>query len=155
MRRLMHWPLLLALLSLAGCERWALDKKMAELCAKDGGVKVYEKVQDPKIEFSDTGGPFHRRTSKYIPEDEYYGPNYKYVVKREILIGKNADPQKGEGRLDRVHSALYRRADGKLLGESVLYQRGGGDFFTFGFQPSGNACPLPDADLAQSIFVKG
>lgn len=37
---------------LGGCERWALDRQMEEMCRKDGGVKVYEKVRDPGIEFS-------------------------------------------------------------------------------------------------------
>ena len=39
------------LLTLAGCERWALDRKMEELCRKDGGVKVYETVTLPPKEF--------------------------------------------------------------------------------------------------------
>ena len=137
--------------ALGGCERWALDRQMEELCKKDGGVKVYEKVRDPRIEFSN-GAPFYRHTSPNWPQDEYYGPDYKYVVKREILVGKNADVMRGEGRLDRVHSVIFRRVDGKLLGESILYQRSGGDFFTFGFMPSGRNCPSPEVGLAASIF---
>lgn len=140
--------------ALGGCERWALDRQMEELCKKDGGVKVYEKVRDPRIEFSN-GAPFFRHTSPNWPQDEYYGPDYRYVVKREILVGKDAKPERGEGRLDRVQSAIYRKVDNKLLGESIVYQRGGGDLFSFGFMPSGNACPLPDEGLAKSIFVKG
>lgn len=140
--------------ALGGCERWALDRQMEELCKKDGGVKVYEKVRDPRIEFSN-GAPFFRHTSPNWPQDEYYGPDYRYVVKREILVGKDAKPERGEGRLDREHSALYRRVDNKLIGESIRYARGGGDFFTFGFQPSGRSCPSPRADLASSIFVRG
>ena len=154
MRGLTWFFAVIALLLLSGCERWALDWQMDELCKKDGGTKVYEKVRDPKMEFS-YGGPFYRHTSPNWPQDEYYGPDYKYVVTREILVGRYAIPERGEGRLDRVHMVLYRKVDNKLLGESILYQRGGGDFFTFGFMPSGNACPLPRKDLAKSIFVGG
>lgn len=144
-----------ALSSLAGCERWALDEKMEELCAKDGGVKVYEKVTLPASDFTNLGEPLGRYLTPDTPQDARYGPDYKYVVKEEILIDKNAKGETGKGRLGRIHYTLYRRADGKLLGEAVLYMRGGGDGITFGFHPSSNACPLRGADLAQSVFAKG
>lgn len=142
------------LLSLAGCERDALDRQMEELCKKDGGVKVYETVTLPASEF-DGEVPLGR----YIPlaksDADYLGPNYRYVQKLEILVGENADIEKGEGRLSRFYTAIWRRSDGRLLGESVSYGRGGGDGFTFGFQPSGNFCPKPRVDLIQSVFLKG
>ncbi len=37
--------LLLLMLLLAGCEKDRLDEQVKVLCAKDGGVKVYETVQ--------------------------------------------------------------------------------------------------------------
>ena len=145
----------ISLLALAGCERWTLDQQMEKLCKKDGGIKVYEKVTLPASEFSNTGQPLAR----YIPlaksDADYLGPDYRYVQKREILVGKNADIEKGEGQLSWWYSAVYRRSDGHLLGESVSYGRGGGDGFTFGFQPSGNHCPKPRIDLIKSVFIKG
>ena len=140
---------------LGGCERWSLDKQMEELCKKDGGVKVYETVTLPASDFSNVGQPLARYAKLAKSTNDQYGPDYKYVVKEEILIDRNAKGETGKGILGRIHFALYRRADGKLLGESVLYQRGGGDLFTFGFEPSRNACPRPSADLALAIFVKG
>lgn len=145
----------ISLLTVAGCERYALDRKMEELCKKDGGVKVYETVTLPAIEFSNTGQPLAR----YIPlaksDADYLGPDYRYVQKLEILVGKNADIENGESQLSRWYSAVYRRSDGRLLGESVSYGRGGGDGFNFGFQPSGNHCPKPRIDLIKSVFVRG
>ena len=143
------------LVALLGCERWALDRQMEALCAKDGGVKVYEAVTLPASEFSNVGQPLARYAQISRSGTDYFGPDYKYVNKREILVGKNARVENGEGVLARTYSAVYRRSDDKLLGESVLYSRGGGDFFTFGFQPSGNVCPLRGPDLAKSIFLKG
>ena len=32
------------LVTLSGCERYALNRQMEELCKKDGGVKIYETV---------------------------------------------------------------------------------------------------------------
>ena len=140
---------------LGGCERWALDRQMEDLCKKDGGIKVYETVTLPASDFSNIGQPLARYQQTAKSEEELLGPDYRFVSKREILVGKDAKPERGEGRLDRVHSAIFRRADNKLLGESVLYQRGGGDLFTLGFMPSGRNCPSPHADLAASIFLKG
>lgn len=34
--------------TLNGCEKYALDRQMRELCEKDGGTKVYETVILPK-----------------------------------------------------------------------------------------------------------
>jgi hypothetical protein len=145
----------LSLLGLAGCERWELDRKMAELCKKDGGVKVYETVTLPASEFSSTGQPL----AKYLPlaksDADYLGPDYRYVSKREILVGQDARPESGDGQLTRLYWAIYRRADDRLLGEQVEYRRSGGDLFTFGFQPSSASCPRVERDLAQLVFRKG
>lgn len=145
----------IAMLGLAGCERWQLDRQMEELCKKDGGVKVYETVTLPAREFSDSGQPLARYAPIAKSESDYLGPDYRYVQEREVLAGKAADIEKGQGRLSRWYSAVYRRSDNRLLGEAVSYGRGGGDGFTLGFQPSGNHCPKPRVDLIKSVFVRG
>lgn len=146
---------LASLLILSGCERWSLDRQMEALCKRDGGIKVYETVTLPASEFSDIGQPLAR----YIPiaksDEDYLGPDYRYVRTMDVVVGKNVDIETGKGRITRFHSAVYRRSDGHLLGELISYGRGGGDGFTFGFNPSGNACPLPRIDLIKSVFVKG
>lgn len=144
----------ISLLTVAGCERYALDRQMQELCKEDGGVKVYETVTLPATEFSSTGVPLARFIALAKSDTDYLGPDYRYVRKIEILVGRDADIEKGEGRLTRVYFAIYRRLDAKLLGEAVWYGRGGGDGFTFGFQPSGNSCPTPSIDLINSVFLK-
>jgi hypothetical protein len=154
MRGLTPFIVMIAFLSLTGCERYALDRKMEELCKEDGGVKVYEMVALPAHEFSPEGQPLFQHHTDRAPPEDRLGPDYRYVQRREILVGKSADIEKGEGQLSRWYEAVYRRSDGRLLGESVSYGRGGGDGFTFGFQPSGNYCPRPRVDLAKSIFLR-
>lgn len=144
-----------SLVGLAGCERYALDRQMEELCKKDGGIKVYETVTLPASEFSNVGQPLARYWKEGMPKDERFGPDYRYVETRDVLVGLHADPTKGEGQLVRSHQAIHRRMDGQLLGESVRYDRGGGDYFTFGFQPSGKSCPHFTKGLEQAIFIKG
>lgn len=150
------------LLTLAGCERYALDRQMEELCRKDGGVKVYETVALPAGYFEHDGRLRVSQSMAYglkadgeearfqrVGDDEY-----RIVSKKTHLVGKDADPTKGEGNLARRHTAVYRWSDKHLLGESVEYWRGGGDGFTFGFQPSGNFCPQPRADIVQLVLLK-
>ena len=128
---------------------------METLCKKDGGVKVYETVTLPASEYSNVGQPLARYEQLAKSVEDYLGPDYRYVSKTEVLIGRSADVEKGGGRLTRRHTAIYRRSDGRLLGESISYGRSGGDGFTFGLNPSGNACPLPRVDLINSVFIKG
>lgn len=137
--------------SLSGCERYALDRKMEELCKKDGGIKVYEKVTLSPTEYD----AVFNYVVKHKTQEDYYGPGYRYVYRRDYIVGKDAKPERGEGRLSRSYWALYRQFDGRLLGESVSYSRGGGDWITFGFQPSSNHCPKPRIDLAKSVILKG
>jgi hypothetical protein len=139
---------------LGGCERWALDKKMEELCRKDGRVTVYETVTLPASDFSTLGEPLWRYASQAQSDDQRYGPDYRYVVKVEFLVGKGADAQRGEGELRRIHEEMFRRADNRLLAESTWYSRGGGDGSTFGLQPTGKICPMPRNDLARATFIK-
>lgn len=141
-------------LFLCGCERWALDRQMEELCKRDGGVKVYEKVVLPASEFSNLGRPLFRHQRISQSTADQLGPNYRFVEDRKFIAGSDATPEKGEGQLTRWYQAIRRRADGLLLGESVRYNRSGGDAFTFGLQPSGKDCPPNMKDLAQSVFVK-
>jgi hypothetical protein len=140
------------LVSLSGCERYALDRQMEELCKKDGGVKVYETVTLSQTQY--------QRVLSFVvqtplDEEDYYGPEFRYVSERQYLHGKDGDAQKGKGELVRWYSALYRARDNKLLGEAVWYARKGGDLTTFPFGPTDNACQKNRQDLGLSVFVKG
>jgi hypothetical protein len=131
---------------------------MEELCKKDGGTKVYEPVTLPASYFDPDG---RLRLSQSMPwgsdgdfrrvgEDEF-----RIITTKVYLVGKDADPAKGEGSLARWHVAVYRWADRKLLGESIEYWRGGGDRFTFGFQPSSSVCPSLRTSLTSLVLLKG
>ena len=50
-----HIILLIAALLLSGCEKARLDQQVKELCAKDGGIKVYETVKLPADRFDQWG----------------------------------------------------------------------------------------------------
>lgn len=88
---------------------------MNRLCAIHGGVRIYETVMLPAERFDR-----YRQIqipAKWLakPENEYYyGSMTSYFTK-------------GNPELLQLHTWIYRRSGNKLLGESILYVRRGGD----------------------------
>ena len=142
---------------LSGCgEKDEADKQMLELCAKDGGVKIYETVTLPKGEFGAWGRPLDRYWSNQANPEDRLGPDYRYVVKSEFL--RRGDTLKGEVQLFKLTQRIYRKRDDKLMGESVEYGRSGGDHFInriLGGHPSSLSCPSGPNTLLTSVFTKG
>ncbi len=134
---------------LTGCERDSLDRQMAELCAKDGGIKVHETVTLPPEMFDQNGDPFPGWRSR--PESQRLGDDYRLVEETRYL--KQGDPLKGEGRLTRYQSRVVRMSDGKVLGEGIMYGRSGGDFIVVDHFSS-KACG-ESRGVIRSVFHKG
>jgi len=126
-----------------GGQKVYYDAKVKRLCAKDGGVKVYETVTLPADRFDSYGNIGVRIKGNAKPTDEYY-----YDLKTE-------DIKTGNPSIRRFTSQLIRRSDGKVLGERIRYERGGGDLPLPG-QPSSFVCPpIMESRLGVSIFKKG
>jgi hypothetical protein len=141
---------------LGGCERYSLDQKMEELCKVDGGIVVLEQVALPASEFDDLGQPLQRFASdrKLAGTPQALGPDYRYIERNEVI--KAGDPLKGEGRLTRYITEVFRSSDGKLLGRSVWYGRSGGDGLILNFSDhwSSKGCPNSRHGLLQELFIK-
>jgi hypothetical protein len=91
------------------------DRQVRELCAKDGGVRVYETVGLPKERFDEFGNfriPIKKAAK---PVDEYF---YEWNVHHF---------RDGNPSVERDHFLIFRRSDMTLLGEAVSYVRIGGD----------------------------
>lgn len=150
--------LVMVTLLMTGCEKYALDRKMEELCKKDGGVKVYETVTLPLEMFDQWGDPFpgwRQRVLQGKPE-ERLGSEYRYVVETVYLKKGNPHQLFSEGVLRRYSEKIVRISDNKLLGESVVYGRTGGEMLLLG-HPSGSMCPTyksADEKLIRSVFLK-
>lgn len=143
--------LAVVLLPLTGCEKYALDRQMEELCRKDGGIKVYETVKLPPSMFDQWGDPFPGWRGRKL--EDRLGPDYRYVV--ETVYLKQGDPLKGEGRLSRHITRIVRLSDNKLMGEAVSYGRSGGDFIAYA-HPTSKSCPVEqsESDLIRAVFLK-
>ena len=132
--------------AIGGCmrEKDRLDEEVRQLCAKDGGIKVYERVGLPSDKFDKSGFiNFYRRTSS-----DPLGPDY--VLETAIDYYRNGNPQ-----MWRNYYRVIRKLDGKILGESVTYSRRGGDF-PGPWHESSFGCPgdAGDAALLSEVFFK-
>lgn len=136
----------LGLLWFAEGEKWLLDQQVRELCAKDGGVRVYEKVRLPAKKFDEL-----KRANFVLPDksrtasssDEYYSETDQHYYR------------KGNPEVSRRQYRVIRRSDQKILGELVFYGRGGGDL-PGPWYGSSFTCPDPTrVHFESEIFVKG
>lgn len=122
------------------------DSQVREMCEKDGGVRAYEAVRLPAAEYDQL-----QRSNWTLPNQlqaQVTDP-YFYVAETERL--RKSDPT-----IVRMHTRIFRRADGKVLGEIVRFSRGGGDL-PGPWHPTSFTCPDPLAGpyLESSIFQKG
>lgn len=111
---------------LAGCatpSQMYWDHKVKELCEKDGGVTVYEKVELTKEEYKNFGG-----ANGIIPipsEDSPIAEKYEYLSKNIEMEINHSDPY-----VRRMEYIVYRKSDKKIIGRFVNYTRIGGDIDT-------------------------
>ena len=131
---------------LFGVEKILLDWKVDRLCAQDGGVKVYETVELPAEMFDKWG-----MVNFYRPTQGENALGVEYVFKEETMYYRQGNPEMWKAKYQ-----VIRNQDGKLLGETILYGRAGGDL-PGPWQPSGYRCPSvviagPNAML-KAIFV--
>lgn len=132
-----------AFVLLAGCEKYRLDEEVRQLCAKDGGIKVYETSGLPENEFNKFGQvSFYQAAEGSVLLTDYE------LIKEERIY------RSGNPRMWRTYFAIKRRSDGKILGESVGYTRFG-DGFEGPFHPSSFLCPnqFGETSLLQQVFV--
>lgn len=124
------------------------DRQVREMCARDGGVKVYETVILPAEQFDKLKRRNFVFFSKALadPADEYYGETVDRYFRQ------------GNPNLVRMQYRIIRRSDGKMLGESVRYGRAGGDL-PGPWHGSSFTCPDPgnpsSPKFETAIFVRG
>lgn len=121
------------------------DAEVNRLCAKDGGVKVYETVRLPAEKFNQWGEPnFYNPVLKA----NALGPEYEFKLTSEYV-------KRGPPSLMRFETSIARRQDNKLLGKSIEYKRAGGDI-PGPWQPTTHLCPSDAGEvrLLKNIFVR-
>jgi len=134
------------LVVLEGCtrERDELDQEVKQLCAVDGGVKVYETVSVPADYFDEYGVARFPGATPLQPYGQDYRRNW------EIKYYRKGDPE-----MVRSHLSIVRLKDGKVLGEAIRYSRVGGDIPSW-LHPSHFSCPAGagSSDLERQVFIR-
>ena len=156
--------LLLAQL-LAGCTTFTqirLDAEVDRRCREDGGLKIYETVPTAPENFDKYGD---LKFFDITQHENALGPEYRFIDKDTFYYGGWAAPNQTGGLLSpsmrQAHYQVIRRADGKLLGETISYHRYGGDpgwatTLTPGAPESSYVCPEKGTSpftLVESIFI--
>jgi len=143
-----------------GGRKYYYDWQVEKLCAKDGGVKVYETVRLPAERF-DKFGMVKLYSEQRVENKSAYRHNDKQTVLEEVLGQEyiyrwiTTYYRKGSPDIFRMHFQVIRLSDGKLLGESFFYKRGGGDL-PGPWHGSSYMCPELSVanDVLRQVFVK-
>ncbi len=126
-------PLLLivsALAYFAFCEArkayW--DRQVGEMCKKEGGVQVYEKVM---LDVKQYESIFTASGFILIPYKEMAKSNSEYFINNQIQYMRSARPE-----VWKMRTQVIRNSDKRVLGEKISYARVGGDFPTWAHDSS-------------------
>lgn len=132
-------------LMLGGCEKYRLDAQVRELCAKDGGIKVYETVTLVAEKYD-----AYARTNWILPDKSQAKPSDDYFTVTDTNYYRTGNPE-----MSRRQYQIIRRSDGKVLGESISYGRGGGDL-PGPWHDSSYHCPTGKSlSIATQVFQRG
>ena len=146
-------PVILIALGIAYCEAnkayW--DHRVRELCDKDGGVTVFERMEIskadyPNLEYTSLGALIFPSQTHAKPEDPFF------------IEFNSKSLREGFTDVFRFEQSIVRTIDGKRLSKLVSYSRRGGDFPTGIVHPSSFSCGDEDRNLRtyiSSVTLKG
>jgi hypothetical protein len=126
------------------------DEKVKEMCEKDGGVKIIEKLRITKTDI-DLLGKIDGKIG--VPIKALAHP--KAPAYAEL---KTTDLREWNPRVSRSESTIIRREDQAVVARSVVYARSGGDIPTGLSEGTSFVCPdlkAISSDLQQLFIVDG
>lgn len=96
------------------------DEKVKDMCAKDGGVQIFERV---RISRADVGLLGKTDGNISIPIRSLAHPDAPlYAVQKRMLLGGD-----GNVRIGRIESSITRKQDGAVVARWIAYSRSGGE----------------------------
>ena len=123
------------------------DNKVREMCEKDGGATVFEKVHISQDEYTRLGG---KNGIIPVPSEQSRKDSlYFYRTVAHRVREWNPEVKK------RI-TEIIRSADGKVLGKQITYSRIGGDTPTGITHPSSFSCrdvAGVQLDVERQIFI--
>lgn len=109
------------------------DAQVREMCAKDGGVKIFENLHISRRDIELLG---RIGGSIAIPSKNAASTNAPAYSELKITEIRGGNP-----RISRSESTVIRRADQAILAKWVVYSRSGGDFPTGLAEGTSFICP--------------
>ncbi len=148
--RVLAWvvliPIVVLVAGIGGCEarKAYYDSQVREMCEKDGGVTVFERVALSRDQYRELGGS-EGSIPVYAPSSEH--PNEPYFTETKTVYMREANP---EIRRDDV--LFKRRSDNVVLARFIYYARIGGDFPTLLAHRSSKGCAQTGPSVSAQIF---
>ncbi len=148
---------LLLVITLSGCMGYVpgqqsyWDAQVREMCAKDGGVKIIEKLRLSKEDVNLLGSV---DGNIRIPSKKSAHPNAPAYSELNITYVRN----EGNPSVWRAESLIKRRLDQVVIARWVTYTRSGGDIPTGLVHDSSFTCPdlkKITSDLQLLFIVEG
>lgn len=152
---LILFAFLICWLGIPTYRKWKADNLVDELCAKDGGIKIYETVTLSASMFNAYGQPKIRFEDKaaLVPNSSETG--LYFTIVQQDIVGKHGAKDISKLIVWKSITQLHRVSDGKVLGETIRYTRSGGD--PIGpWHPSSYSCPDNAGawDLTRKLVIK-
>jgi hypothetical protein len=144
-----------AVLLLAGCMGWVpgrqshWDAKVREMCEKDGGVHIFEKLRISRADV-DLLGSLDGKID--VPLKRLAKPNSPAYADMRVTNVNEGNPQ-----VTRTEATIVRQVDGAVVARWISYARFGGDLPSPA-HPSSFRCPelkQITADLQPLFIVEG
>lgn len=104
-------------------KKWRADKLVDELCAKDGGIKVYETIKLPANMFNEYGQPIIRFTGQIASDSKTLDSGLHFSIESWDIIGNQNVSDISKLVVWKSRISLLRNKDGKLIGETSCYSR--------------------------------
>lgn len=126
--------------------KWRADRLVDELCAKDGGINIYETVELPQERFNNLG-QVNLPTEENVKDSVDY---FQSCKSSNIEGDRNMEPV-SRLAIWKTNCQVIRTADKKVIAELIMFTRRGGD--PVGpWHPSSHICPRNSN--WKSVFVK-
>ncbi len=126
------------------------DAQVREMCARDGGVQIFEKLRVSKLDI-DLLGKIDGKIG--VPIKALAHPKAPVYAELNITEIRDWNP-----RVSRSESIIIRRSDQTIMAKSVLYARSGGDLPTGVSEGTTFTCPdlkMIRSDLQQLFILEG
>lgn len=136
--------MLIAVMGIFELRKGYWDRKIDELCAIDGGDKLYRQVQATEKELPLYLNQFGQVD---IPSVDRAPANVKIVHK---WVSTPIHANNPEVRRDEL--LIYSRPDGEKLATRTSYSRVGGELFAL--HPSHHICPDNSSDIFAAVIKK-